>query len=304
MSAQTTTSTMLPHGALAAGRHAIAPAPRALESIEGFPFPVRTSIDATGAGLRIARRALAAHDVLRRELGIAPRLSLRVLDRADWLRYADVDWYGTPHVSRDGDLVVGAEAADEWQDVSEYLARQLPSKELAALIAVHGRDPLNRRGPALDAIAESLIAHEIAHLLATEQRIVFPSRWLEEAFANYVLVVVLADTDPAGLRLVGSLAEAARALDRDLPTLQEFECGFGPMDAISSLLGELAITRSVYTAYARKNTTPLVDLFDALRASADPDADWELGRMLGSRIDPSIASIPDAFAVERVRLAA
>ena len=276
----------------------------ALASIECFPFEVRTSAGKHRAARRIAQRALATHDFLNRVIGVAPRLSLRVLDRDDWLRYADDDWYGTPHVSRDGSLVFGSEPADEWEDVSDYLTHRLPPRELARLVAVHGVDAKSRRGPSLDALAESLVAHEVARLFVAQQRVVFPSRWLEEAFANYVLVAVLGDTDPSGLRLVGSLADAAHALDDELPTLAEFERGFGPLDAISKVLAELAIARSVYNAYARWDTAPMVDLFNGLRASTDPDADWELGRMRGSRIHPSIAAIPDSFAFERVGLAA
>lgn len=302
MFVQTTTTTS-PH--VSAGAHADAIRPRcALASIDGFPFAVRTSAGEHRAAKRIAQRALATHDLLDRVIGVAPRLSLRVLDRDDWLRYADDDWYGTPHVSRDGDLVFGSEPADEWEDVSDYLAHRLPARELATLVAVHGVDAKSGRGPSLGALAEALVAQEVARVVVAQQRVVFPSRWLEEAFASYVLIAVLGDTDPSGLRLVGSLAEAARALDGELPTLPEFERGFGPLDAISKVLAELAIARSVYNTYARWDTAPLVDLFNGLRASTDPDADWELGRMLGPRIHPSIAAIPDAFADARIGLAA
>lgn len=277
---------------------------RPLASIEGFPFAVRTSAPERPAATRIAQRAHATYDFLQRVLGVAPRLSLRVLDRADWLRCAEDDWYGTPHAARNGDLVVGSEPADEWEDVSDYVARRLPSRELERLVAVHGLDAENRRSPALGALAEALIAQDVARLLVAQQRVVFPSRWLEHAFASYVLIAVLGDTDPSGLRLVGSLAEACRSLDGDMPTLAEFERGLGPADAISKTLAEVAIARCVYHVYARWDTAPLVDLFNGLRASTDPDADWELGRMIGRRIHPAIAAIPDAFADERVGLAA
>jgi len=276
----------------------------ALVAMDGFPFDVRTSAGEERAARRIAQRALATHDFLTRVIGVAPRLSLRVLDRKDWLRYAEDDWYGTPHVSHDGDLVLGAEPADEWADVSDYLARRLPARELARLVAVHGVDARNRRGPSLDGLAEARVAREVARLLIAQQHIVFPSRWLEEAFASCVLVAVLGDTDASGLRLVGSLAEAARALDDDLPTLPEFERGFSAVDIVSKVLAEFAIARSVYTAYARWDTAPLADLCNGLRTSTDPDADWEFGRMLEPRIPAPIAAIPDTFAVERVGLAA
>ena len=277
---------------------------RLLSSIEGFPFPVRSSAGEQCTAKRIAGRVDATRQFLQRVIGIAPPLSVRVLDREDWLRYADDDWFGTPHVARDGCIVLGADPADEWTDVSDYLARRLPARELTQLVAVHGVDARNHRGPALSAFAEARIAAEVGRHFVAQQRIVCPSRWLEEAFASYVLVAVLGETDPAGLRLLGSLAEATRALDDELPTLREFERGFSPIDVVSKVLAELAIARSVYSTYARQGSAPLAELFEGLRASSDPDADWELGRMLRPRIPPSIAAIPEAFALRRVSRAA
>jgi serine/threonine-protein kinase len=176
---------------------------------------------------------------------------------------------------------------------------------LAALVGVHGVDAENRRGPALDALAESLIVHEVAHLHATQAGLAFPTRWLEEAFANYVLVAVLGETDPDGLRRVGSLAEAALLVDEDLPTLSTFERDFGEMDIVPSVLAELAITRGVYAAYAREGTSPLARLAEAFRPGVRPrDADYELGRMLATRVHPAIAAIADMFGNRRAELAA
>ena len=275
-----------------------------LKPLHGFPFAVLASERAGAAATRIALRAQDASDLLRDVLGVAPQLSLRILDRRNWAAHAEVAAYGVTHIAANGDLVVGVTPADAWHGVSRYLARNLPARDLARLVDVHGADSGDRRGPALDALAESLIAHEVAHVLAKQQHIVFPSRWLEEAFANYVLVAVLGTNDPAGLRLLGSLAEAARALDPGMPTLADFERGSSRTDVASSVLAELAITRAVYAAYATRDTVPLADLFNALQASADPDADWELGRMHVAGLHPSIAAIPAAFAAARVGLAA
>lgn len=276
-----------------------------LAAIRGFPFPVWASPPERGTAKRIARRALAARDLLHSALGVAPRLSLRVLSRDDWGRYAECPAYGVTHVSHDGDLVVGAGVADAWHDVSDHFARHLPAPALATLVGVHGLDPVNRRGPALGALAESLIAHEVAHLLAAQEGVAFRRRWLEEAFANYALVAVLADTDPAGLRLVGSLAEAAAALDAGMPGLTDFERDFGQLDVVASVLAELAITRAVYSAYAAQHTAPLARLF-ALFSRGCParDADYEFGRMLAARVHPSIAAIPSRFASRRIGVAA
>jgi hypothetical protein len=289
-------------GVLRAGRMNVS---ARLVPVAGFPFSVTASRRERPAAKRIARKALAAANLLHSVLGLAPRLALRVLGRDDWPRGADAAAYGVTHVASDGCLVAGAEPADEWHAVSDHFAEHLPARDLAHVIDVHGLDPINRRGPALRALAESLIAHEVAHLLAAQQAAVFERRWLEEAFANYALVAVLGETDPAGLRLVGSLAEAATALDAQLPTLTCFERHFGQMDVVPSVLAELAITRGVYAAYAARRVAPLARLFasaaDGAAACAD---DEELGRRLAADVHPAIAAIPARFACARIGLAA
>ena len=274
-------------------------------ALRGFPFPVVASAREHAAARRIARRAAATCSLLERVLGTAPSVTLRVLDRGDWHRHAEVPAYGVTHVAQNGDLVTGASAADPWHDVSDHFARRLPAAALAALVGVHGVDADNRRGPALDALAESLIAHEVAHLHAAQSGLALPTRWLEETFANYVLVAVLGETDPDGLRRVGSLAEAALLLDEELPALSTFERDFGEMDVVPSVLAELAITRGVYAAYAREGTAPLARLVDAFHPGARPrDADYELGRMLATCVHPAIAAIADTFAGRNAKLAA
>jgi hypothetical protein len=275
---------------------------RRLTTLRGFAFPVAASRRDRAAAIRIARRAQAARDLLQKAVGVAPDLSLRILGRDDWHRYAEVAAYGVTHPTHDGHLVVGAEPADEWHRVSEYFAERLPAGALARLVDVHGVDRANGRGPALDALAESLITHEVAHALAARLR--FPRRWLEEAFANYVLVATLGETDPAGLRRVGSLANAAVTLDEGMPTLADFEARFGRMEIVPSVLAELAITRGVYGAYATRHLEPLARMFNAFRIGARVrDADYELGRTLAS-IHPAIAAIPLRFASAQIGLAA
>src|SRR4029079_6879821 len=108
--------------------------------------------------------------------------------------------YGVTHVADNGDLVTGASAADPWHDVSDHFARRLPAPARGALVGVHGVDAENRRGPALDALAESLIVHEVAHLHAAQTGLTFPTRWLEEGFAQHGLVAALGDDAPQRAR--------------------------------------------------------------------------------------------------------
>ena len=288
-----------------AGMHAASRPHGALVPLPWFPFPVLASASERAAGERIAQRAEAACELLAKALGVRPELSLVVLGRDDWAQHAAVPDYGVTHVGHAGELVVGAQPADAWHAVSEFFATRLSPRACARLTDIHGVDPVNGRGPALADLAETLIAHEIAHLVAAQAGVDFPRRWIEEAFANYVLVAVLGETDPAGLRLVGSLAEAAAKLDDTLPTLAAFEAEFGHLDVVTSVLAELAITRGVYVAYAWGQTAPLARFMSAFRdVRVDRDADYELGRMLATRVHPAIAAIPARFAPKRAGLAA
>jgi len=273
--------------------------------VSGLPFPVLASPGAQATARRIAERAQLTCGFLQRVLGVAPTLSLRVLDRDDWDAHADLAAYGFAHVTHDGHLVVGTDPADAWHTVSNLFARHLAPRELATLVGVHGVDSVNRRGPALDAFAELLIVHEVAHVLAVQADLGFETRWLEEAFANYVLVAVLGDCEPSALRLVGSLADAAATLDAWLPTLAQFEAPASELDPAATVLAELAITRSVYAAYALRHTAPLVKLFTSFRPGRrPPDADYELGRMLSIEVHPTIAAIPARFIRASMRAAA
>jgi hypothetical protein len=268
-----------------------------LVALPQFPFPVAASWRARAAAERIAQRARNAHELLRDALGVTAQLSLRVLGREDWHEHADTPLYGVTHVAQSGHLIVGAEPADAWRLVSRHLSRHLSSRALAPLVDVHGPDASVPGGPSLGRLAETLIAHELAHVIAEQAGVAFPRAWLREAFANYALVAVLGETDPAGLRLVGSLAEAAATLDDGMPTLAQFEARFGRMDVVPSVLAELAITRGAYAAYASAGTAPLARLFAVFRGGSRwRGAECALAGMLASRVHPAIAAIPALFS--------
>jgi hypothetical protein len=274
-----------------------------LTSLTGFDFRVAVSRGHQAVAKRLALSVQHAVCFLDDVLGVAPSLGLRVLDRDDWRRLAKIPAYGIPHVADDGHIVVGTEAADDWQTVSEYFGRHLSARDLATLVAVHGVDPRSRRGPALQRFAETLIIREVARALTVQERLQFRTRWLADTFANYVLVAALGDREEGDLRLVGSMADAAATLEARMPTLATFE--FGEVDVVETVLAELAITRSVYAAYALHDTAPLQKLFDAFRGSRRPrDADFELGRMLAIDVHPTIAAIPARFLRASLRHAA
>lgn len=279
-----------------------------LASLPWFPFEVAASPGCRRTAARIARRAERAYWFLRHTLDVTPRLRLRVLDRAAWPR-DDAPQFGVMHDDAAGDLVVGAEPADAWSGISAWLADHLDARTLGMLLRVHGRD-LRTRGPALGAIADDLIAHELAHLVAAQSGLQFPRLWLGEAFANYAMVAVLGETDPLGLRRLGSLAQAAETLAGHVPSLRTFEAQFGAMEVMPSVLAQLTLTRGVYETYAAAQAAPLARLFRLFGGGAQvarvpvPDADHELGRMLALHVHPTLADVPTLFPAAPLRAAA
>ena len=99
------------------------------------------------------------------------------------------------------------------------------------------------------------------------------------------MVAVLGETDPAGLRRLGSLADAAATLSGHTPSLDAFEAGFGGMDVVPSVLAQLALTRGVYQAYAAVHTKGLRE-------------------MLALRMHAAIVAIPELFPAAPFRAAA
>ena len=264
--------------------HRADPIAHGLVPLPWFAFDVASSAGCRAAAARLARRAEHAYWLLRQTLDVSPPLRLAVLDRAAWRALPDAPPFGVMHVDGDGVLVVGAEPAGAWCGVSAWLAEHLDVQALARLTHVHGEDP-RTRGPALGPLAEALIAHEIGHVFAHAAGARFPTRWLAEAFANYAMVAALGETDPAGLRRLGSLADAAETLDHHLPSLEQFEASFGRMGVIPSVLAQLALTRGVYQTYAAVHTAGL-------------------RRMLDLELHPTIAAIPQLFPAARLKAAA
>jgi hypothetical protein len=258
-----------------------------LEPLPWFPFTVAASRGQTKAAARIARRTERAYWYLRKLLAFTPRFRLLVLDRADWSRHAEVSTYGMSHFTATGNLVVGAECADAWHDISRELARKLPSAAVSALITVHGADAVYPHAPDLSGIAERLVAHELARVIADEAGAHFPRHWMKHAFANYALVAVLGETDPDGLHRLGTLAEAVRELTAHTPHVTAFGAQLTPFAAA---LAQLAMTRAAYAAYAEKEDAPLARWF-ALARRPMPDADHELGRMLAREVHRAIGAL-------------
>jgi hypothetical protein len=79
------------------------------------------------------------------------------------------------------------------------------------------------------------------------------------------------------------------------PTLREFDAGDGTLDPVSSVLAQLALTRSVLLAHAAERNQPLARWFDIACAAGQRksplDADHELGRLLTREVHPAIGHL-------------
>ncbi len=269
-----------------------------LDPLPWFPFTVGVSRGHAADGTRIARRVERAYWHLRRLLNFTPRFRLLALAPSDWARFAQVPEYGVTHCTADGHLIVGTAPAAAWHDVSGHLATRLPAVTLRGLVRVHGRDAVHPDGPDLAGVAETLVAHEVAHVIAEQAGATFARRWIAEAFADYALIAVLGETDPGGLHRVGTLAEAARLLPDAAPCGDVLDQPGGALDPVPSVIAHLALTRAAFAAYAEAHTAPLARWFAwALEpARTPPDADHELGRMLSRIVHPALGALASSGA--------
>ena len=260
-----------------------------LAPLPWFPFTVAASAGTEEAAGRIARRTEHAYWYLRKLLRFTPRFRLLVLSRDDWAKFAEVAAYGIPHFTADGHLVVGSEPADAWDDVSREFARKLPLHALRSVRGAHGAHPVHRDAPDLRELAEGLMAHELARIMADQARASFPLPWLKDAFANYALVAVLGETDPASLHRLGTLAEAARELASITPHVSEL-AGTPKLAPFQAVLMQLELTRAAYAAYADERGTALARWFGIARKSG-PGGRAAVARMLARDVHPAIGAL-------------
>ena len=264
-----------------------------LEPLPWFPFTVAASAGAVDAAGRIARRTEHAYWYLRKLLRFTPRFRLLVLSREDWPKFAEVAAYGIAHFTAEGHLIVGSEPADAWSEVSRELARTLPAQALRSVRNVHGTHPVHRDAPDLRELAEALVAHELARVVADQAGAAFPLPWLKDAFANYALVAVLGETDTDALHRLGTLAEATRELARITPDASKLG-GRPRLSPFQAVLVQLALTRGAYVAYADERGTALARWFHLARRSG-PEVRAAIARVLSRDVHPAIGALAGAW---------
>jgi hypothetical protein len=267
-------------------------------AVRGFPFAVVASARERGArgASRAARRPRATSS---KRAGHSAR---HRASRARQRRLASSMRKSRPTASRTSRATATwspAPAPPIRGRTSATISRAAAGARLAALVRVHGVDAENRRGPALDALAESLIVHEVAHLHSAQAGLAFPTRWLEEAFANYVLVAVLGETDPEACAASARWPKRIAAERRPARTI-DIRARFRRNGRRAFGAGRARITSGVYAAYAVEGTAPACATRQGFSPRSRPrDADYELGRMLATRVHPAIAALADGSATHR-----
>jgi hypothetical protein len=267
-----------------------------LAPLPWFPFTVAASADAVEAAGRLARRTEHAYWYLRKLLRFTPRFRLLVLSRGDWAKFAEVAAYGIPHLTADAHLVVGSEPADAWDNVSRELARTLPAAALRSVRNVHGAHAVHGDAPDLRELAEALMAHELARVIADQARASFGLPWLKDAFANYALVAVLGETDPAALHRLGTLAEATRALAPITPHASKLAAR-GKPSPFEAVLVQLALTRATYVAYAEERGAALSRWFNLARKPGS-ESRGDIARVLSRDVHPAIGALAEAWEAQ------
>lgn len=115
------------------------PAGSSLEPLPWFPFAVAMSRGQDDAGAFCADAVERRYVRLARRYGIEPRLTLLILDAADWAAHAEHPVYGQAHLAGATTLVVPAHAArgpaDADRAVAHLLARLFASHTAIAKAA-------------------------------------------------------------------------------------------------------------------------------------------------------------------------
>jgi hypothetical protein len=151
-----------------------------LASLPGFPFEVRTSESTREQAARLADRCRRAYSYLGEKLAFRPRFALLVLNRADWAERASNPAYVMPYYDA-GNLFLTGEPSDltAWL---EEVARSAPPAAAQELDQVYGTG-----ADRLEAFADMLIVHELAHAFHEGVPFAFPRSWLMELSANMAL---------------------------------------------------------------------------------------------------------------------
>ena len=248
--------------------------PSGLEPMPWFPFTVAASRGHAATAARIAQRTERAYWYLRTPAWLHPALPaagararrLAALCRGAELRLSALHRRRQPR---------GRQRAGGGLARRQPRAGRIAGPGVArALREVLGADPVHPAGPDLTA---SRRGARRARTRAPRRRpgrgALSPRRGWPQAFANYALVAVLGETEPAALRRLGALAEAAATLAAQTPQSTEYEAADGTLDAVRRPCSlQLALTRArVPRLRASAGRTPLVRWFaQRLRRAAPP----------------------------------
>ena len=142
------------------------------------------------------------------------------------------------------------------------------------------------------------MAHELARVIADQAGATFALPWLKDAFANYALVAVLGETDPAGAASRGhARGSDARRSSRSTPHASKLGA---PAQALAVRGG----ARAARARRARRTSrmpsagdAPLARWFAAAHAKRGPSdrRRRDLARMLPRDVHPAIGALAAAW---------
>jgi hypothetical protein len=194
------------------------------------PVPVYYSRgqEARAAGLRDA--LVRTIDHFAAALKVRARLSLAVLTRADWERVTGT-MYGMPfsYVDRAPLIVVPAEHVM----FAEMLGKMVKEDGPAGTVARAAAETSLPLSEVTRRFGDSIVHHELGHILVAQYGIVPPNRWFGEFLANFVMQAYLGESgdDPRLLRFFEVFKARQRSqpvTHRALDDLERLYAGVGP----------------------------------------------------------------------------
>ena len=154
---------------------------RGLRELHVDGLAVFSSVTTEQRARQLGARVEDARQWLDALLGFSPSVILAAVAPADWSQVTDFPVYGFPHFVGDDTIAVGGEPAPVFDQILELTWPGVSSALRDQMHATYG-DP-----PQVQAFADLLVVHELAHLYHHQSGFWFPERWIAELFANVAL---------------------------------------------------------------------------------------------------------------------
>ncbi|MBF9140610.1 hypothetical protein [Hymenobacter properus] len=263
------------------------------------PVPLYCTPGTEARAAAMAARCAAALKWMQQpaQLGFAPRVTMLVLGKADWARYAGKGQVlGMPHTNGPAVLVVAGEDNELWQHTLPP-TDQLPAA-LAQRVKTLYRTPTGQLSAGK--MFDLTVVHELAHLAYRQARLNRPRYWLEEQFCNLLLHTFIASQEPAQLPALETFPEAVvQGTDRatlKYTSLADFDRYYNLMEREQPMLYgwyQCRLHRAAARIYDAQPDGPhaLHQLWVALKDSQATYTDAQLADMLRTKVSPELAQV-------------